>query len=432
VVLAAGRSERLRPVTGGGSKALIRIGGLALLERAVRGLLRAGFDDIVVVVGYHAGPVAAVARRAGPANVRVVVAEDWEAGNGASLAAAESAVGDQPSFLLQSADHLFADGALEDVATAGEPSVLVDPAPDPDVWEEATRVEVDPDGRVRAIGKHVASPIADCGAFLLDAEVFDATRRARRRDDATLSGAVEELSRSRGVAAIPLRTSTWWRDIDTPADLSRARRLLRSSLRRDSDGPVARLVNRGISIPISWALSPLRIAPDLLSAVAFSVGLAAAALLGLGHGLLGGLLAQAASIVDGVDGEVARLALRSGSKGALLDGFLDRVADAAIIGGVAAWALRGSSAIPVVLLAIAATAGAMLSMATKDRVTALSLEPPSERRIGWLLGGRDGRLLLIAVLSIAGLPTAALGAVAATSLLSSAIRVIFARGYPPS
>jgi hypothetical protein len=30
VVLAAGRSERLRPVTGGGSKALVRLGGLAM------------------------------------------------------------------------------------------------------------------------------------------------------------------------------------------------------------------------------------------------------------------------------------------------------------------------------------------------------------------------------------------------------------------
>jgi hypothetical protein len=36
VVLAAGRSERLASVTGGGSKALLRLGGLSLVERAVR------------------------------------------------------------------------------------------------------------------------------------------------------------------------------------------------------------------------------------------------------------------------------------------------------------------------------------------------------------------------------------------------------------
>jgi CTP:molybdopterin cytidylyltransferase MocA len=33
VVLAAGRSERMRPITGGGSKALLRLGGLSLVER---------------------------------------------------------------------------------------------------------------------------------------------------------------------------------------------------------------------------------------------------------------------------------------------------------------------------------------------------------------------------------------------------------------
>src|SRR5438132_688576 len=36
VVLAAGCSQRLSPLTAGGSKLLLRLGGLALIERAVR------------------------------------------------------------------------------------------------------------------------------------------------------------------------------------------------------------------------------------------------------------------------------------------------------------------------------------------------------------------------------------------------------------
>jgi hypothetical protein len=42
VVLAAGRSQRLESVTGSGSKALLRLGGLSLVERAARSLLAAG------------------------------------------------------------------------------------------------------------------------------------------------------------------------------------------------------------------------------------------------------------------------------------------------------------------------------------------------------------------------------------------------------
>jgi phosphatidylglycerophosphate synthase len=134
-----------------------------------------------------------------------------------------------------------------------------------------------------------------------------------------------------------------------------------------------------------------------------------------------------------VDGEVARLQLRAGPRGTLLDGVLDRLGDAALCAALGVWALdTGTGAAAAVLLVTAATAGAMLSMATKDRVAALGLEPPSERRIGWLLGGRDGRLFLIGVLAVLGLPVAALAATAATSLGSAAIRVSFARTVPPS
>src|SRR3989304_4204845 len=66
VVPPAGRSERLAGVTGGGSKALVRVGGLALVERAVRTLLAAGLERVVVVVGYQAGPGGGGVNRLGP------------------------------------------------------------------------------------------------------------------------------------------------------------------------------------------------------------------------------------------------------------------------------------------------------------------------------------------------------------------------------
>ena len=89
VVLAAGRSQRLESVTGGGSKVLVRLGGLSLVERAVRSLLAAGLEQILVVVGHDAGPVARVVGRLGRGRVRVVHADRWADGNGASLAAVQ-------------------------------------------------------------------------------------------------------------------------------------------------------------------------------------------------------------------------------------------------------------------------------------------------------------------------------------------------------
>ena len=75
-------------------------------------------------------------------------------------------------------------------------------------------------------------------------------------------------------------------------------------------------------------------------------------------------------------------------------------------------------------LTVAATAGAMLSMATKDRIRALGLPGAPERPIAFLLGGRDGRLLLVAVFAVFGLPVVALVAVAVPSWLSLTVRVV--------
>jgi 1L-myo-inositol 1-phosphate cytidylyltransferase / CDP-L-myo-inositol myo-inositolphosphotransferase len=432
VVLAAGRSERLREVTGGGSKALVRLGGLRLVERSIRTLLRHGIERVVVVVGYHAGPVAAVAQRVAPGRVQVMEAEDWEEGNSASLAAAEPALSGEPCFLLVSADHLFSEGALDDLIQAGRPAVLMDPEPPHSALEEATKVRLSPSGDVVSLGKELPARVVDCGAFLLPAGVFEAVGVSRARGDASLSAAVTELAAGQRVAAVPLGGEAWWQDVDTPEDLGRAGVLLRRSLPRATDGPVSRLLNRRLSVPTSWLVARFSISPDVLSAISFLVGLAGAVLLGLGQGVVGGILAQACSILDGVDGEVARLTLQAGPRGTLLDGYLDRLGDAALCAGLGVWAFRGGAEpTAVILLVVAATSGAMLSMATKDRVAALGLEPPSERRIGWLLGGRDGRMLMIFVLSLFGLPAWALGAIAATSLLSSTLRVGFARNPPP-
>jgi hypothetical protein len=69
----------------------------------------------------------------------------------------------------------------------------------------------------------------------------------------------------------------------------------------------------------------------------------------------------------------------------------------------------------------------MLSMASKDRIVALGIPPAPERWIGFLLGGRDARLLLVAVGALVRRPDLALWAVAVTSALSLSVRLLFTR-----
>jgi choline kinase/phosphatidylglycerophosphate synthase len=429
VVLAAGRSQRLDPVTRGGSKALLRLGGLSLVERAVRTLLTRGLERVLVVVGHDAGPVAAVVGHLAPGRVRAVYADRWQDGNGASLTAVEGAVAGEALFALLTTDHVFAEGALHRLLAAGGPAVLIDAAPDRAAWSEGTRVRV-VDEAVVAFGKHLEEPAIDCGAFLLPPEVFGCQRQAAADGDHTLAGAVTRLAQGRPLRAVALPRGCWWRDVDTPQDARAARMALRRSLGKDTDGPVSRWLNRPLSTRLSMALAPLRPAPDLVSLVAFALGLAGAALLAAGRGVAGALLIHASSVADGMDGEVARLQLRGGPRGALLDGVLDRVADAAVLAGLGLWALDGHAPRTILVLTVAATAGALLSMASKDRAAALGLPPAPERALGWLLGGRDGRLLLVTLGALLGAPVAALAAVTATSALTLGLRVGFLRRPP--
>jgi 1L-myo-inositol 1-phosphate cytidylyltransferase / CDP-L-myo-inositol myo-inositolphosphotransferase len=426
VVLAAGRSERIRSITRGGSKALLRLGGLSLVERAVKTLLAAGVESVVVVVGHDAGPVAAVVDRLGPGRVRAVYADRWEDGNGASLAAVEDSVAGEALFVLLTADHVFGDGAIDQLLATGAPAVLVDASPVRAAWDEGTRVRV-VDGAVVAFGKHLREPAIDCGVFLLPPDIFRCQARAAAEGDHTLARAVTGLAQERPLRAVALPDGCRWQDVDSPDDALAAAATLRGSLGKESDGPVSRWLNRPVSTRLSMALAPLRPDPDLVSLAAFVLGLGGAVLLAAGHGVAGALLVHASSVADGVDGEVARLQLRGRPQGALLDGVLDRVGDAAILAGLGLWALDGHDPHAVLALTVAATTGALLSMATKDRATALGLPPAPERTLGWLLGGRDGRLLLVAIGALLGAPIVALTAVTTTSALSVGLRVAFLR-----
>ena len=160
------------------------------------------------------------------------------------------------------------------------------------------------------------------------------TRELQAKGHYGLSDAVRELAAERRVRAVDV-TGENWIDMDNAFAFRHAkRRLLSSVVKNTDDGYVSQHLNRPLSLRLSSLLVEARISPDRITVAAFALSLGGAALLALpGYlaGLAGGLVVQLSSVVDGCDGEVARLRQIASSKGGWLDTMLDRYADLAVV-----------------------------------------------------------------------------------------------------
>ncbi len=184
---------------------------------------------------------------------------------------------------------------------------------------------------------------------------------------------------------------------------------------KSTDGPVSRLLNRRISSRISRFIVDrgLPVTPNMMSLVSFTIGLAAAVLVLYGHLVLAGITAQASSILDGVDGEIARLTGRTSRRGAFLDTMLDRYVDMLLIGATMWIATRvpdvgAEAAIIAGLLAL--TGDLLVSYLHARGVLDLGVHPSQAGPLD-SLASRDVRILLLSLFLAASQPFLALIAV---------------------
>ncbi len=115
-------------------------------------------------------------------------------------------------------------------------------------------------------------------------------------------------------------------------------------LTKDTDGFISKHINRKFSTRISLFLvnSEVRISPTGMTIISFLISILSAVLFCLDKPLLGGISAQLSSILDGCDGEIARLTNSASRKGEILDSILDRLGDGAIIMGMTLLAYKYS------------------------------------------------------------------------------------------
>lgn len=131
---------------------------------------------------------------------------------------------------------------------------------------------------------------------------------------------------------------------------------------KTTDGLIARYINRRISTALTKLIlsKNLPITPNQVSVISFVVSLVSAAAFALGYPILGGISAQISSIVDGVDGELARARKIVSKVGAFLDSMLDRYADVLIIISASLYIQRSFAGLWSSVLPLIAVSGDLL------------------------------------------------------------------------
>jgi 1L-myo-inositol 1-phosphate cytidylyltransferase / CDP-L-myo-inositol myo-inositolphosphotransferase len=141
--------------------------------------------------------------------------------------------------------------------------------------------------------------------------------------------------------------------VETPADVRAAERRLLAALVKHTDGFMARHVERPISLEISRRLAGTALTPNQMSLISIAVGICGGPFFLSSRPLMqtfGALLFLAHSILDGCDGELARLKFQQSRWGGVLDFWGDNVVHIVIFGCMCVgWSLAAGSIWPLAL-----------------------------------------------------------------------------------
>jgi 1L-myo-inositol 1-phosphate cytidylyltransferase / CDP-L-myo-inositol myo-inositolphosphotransferase len=184
-----------------------------------------------------------------------------------------------------------------------------------------------------------SAPAAKVAGAEHDAAVVADRATARRIAEAAAApGGIAKVLGSVEIA----ETAPPYRAFTTPAAdraaLRRAERRLVWSLPKQAAGIASALINRHLSLPVTFLLKRTPIRPNHVTVFCFLLALAGGVVISRGGywaGVIGMLLVNLGSIIDGVDGELARLRYQYSRLGQWMDTLADDFGNIAYISGIA-------------------------------------------------------------------------------------------------
>ena len=402
LIIAAGNGTRLQPYAKGRHKSLLPLLGLKIIERIILTAKETGISEFVIVIGYEGKSIRASLGDGKKYGVSISYVENknWEKANGVSVLKAKRFFTEH--FVLLMSDHIFASDTLRRIQhlhlKADESVLAVDKnLSSVNDASDTTKVVVK-GNRVVSLNKNLSDYNGfDTGMFLCSPSVFKALERSVRQNKNSLSDGMRILVKERKLRSFSIR-GNFWADCDTYKDLKFAEKKLIKSLTKPQDGIVSKNFNRKISGLITKLfLIKTPITPNIITFSTLILVIPTFLLLAKGVYpwiFLGGLLIQFISIIDGSDGEIARLKFLKSKWGGLFDAVIDKYVDTAIIAGMSYgyWIITQNAIILPIAIFLMLVLGLDGYMPNKYKVL-------TNKKLKWtgLNFKRDIRLLILAL-----------------------------------
>jgi choline kinase len=230
IILSAGQGRRLLPLTERAPKCMLPVRGKPLIGWQIDALLRAGIDDVTVVIGFGAESVeAGLAARYGPRRVRTLYNPFFAlTDNLVSCWVARAEM--EKEFLLLNGDTLFEAAVLARLLAAPAHAITLAVSSKERYDDDDMKVIRDGE-RLLQVGKKLPLDRVDAESIGMMTFRGDGPRLFREAIDRALRtpealkqwylSLIDTLART-GIVYTQKIPATGWTEVDSPADLERA------------------------------------------------------------------------------------------------------------------------------------------------------------------------------------------------------------------